>query len=556
VIAAGSAKLIADYWTDVSVAADAAAMTAKRTDMHRLRELVRLHRLDTGAREVARLLGLSPNTERRYREALQQAGLLQGPVDAVPTLEDLRAAVFKHAPPAVPEQQKSSLERYRERVVALEAKGLGPTAIYDRLRSEDAEFRGSIGAVKRLVTRIQRERGPRQEDVAIPVITEAGELAQVDFGYTGHLWDPDTGRVRKAWVFVMVLAHSRHQFARVVFDQRTETWISLHQQAFQAFGGVPRTLVPDNLKAAVIHAAFGVSDPTCALNRSYRELAQHYGFKVDPTPPAAPKKKGKVESAVKYVKNNALRGRHGESIADINRYLERWVVEIAGTRCHGTTGKKPLEVFEAEERATLLALPARAYEPVTWKKATVHQDSHVVFGGRMYSVPWRLLGREVWLRATPTSVVIYCDDERAATHRRAGKGTWSTDEAHLPAERAALRHRGSTYWQGRAERLGADVGQVVRELFESDNVLSQLRQVQAIVTHLEKFPVERAQAACRRASFYGNVSYRAIKNILAKALDRDPLPTPSTQQTVWPDAPRFARAPTTWAENEVSHGRH
>jgi transposase len=101
--------------------------------------------------------------------------------------------------------------------------------------------------------------------VAIPVVTGAGEIAQVDFGYVGQLWDPACGRLRKAWVFVMVLAHSRHQFARVVFDQRTETWIALHQQAFQAFDGTPRTLVPDNLKAAVIHAAFGVSDAACAL---------------------------------------------------------------------------------------------------------------------------------------------------------------------------------------------------------------------------------------------------------------------------------------------------
>lgn len=185
----------------------------------------------------------------------------------------------------------------------------------------------------------------------------------------------------------------------------------------------------------------------------------------------------------------------------------------------------------------------------------MHQDSHVAFERRMYSVPWRLVGREVWIRATPAAVIIYADDERVATHRRAGKGAWSTDEAHLPAARAALRHRGSTYWQARADRLGADVGQVVRELFESDDVLSQLRQVQAIVTHLEKFPVERAQAACRRASFYGNVSYRAIKGILAKALDREPLPA-MAQQTLWPEAPRFARSATTWVEQEVGHGRH
>jgi transposase len=524
--------------------------------MHRLQELVRLHRLETGAREVARLLGLSPNTERRYREALTAAGVLEGLPDSIPALEDLKAAVLEHAPPAVPHQQQSSLACCRERIEALHVRGLGPTAIYDRLRSEDPEFGGSIGAVKRMVARIQRERGPRQEDVAIPVVTSAGEIAQVDFGYVGQLWDPTSGRLRKSWVFVMVLAHSRHQFARVVFDQRTETWISLHEQAFQAFGGVPHTVVPDNLKAAVIQAAFGASDPSCALNRSYRELAQHYGFKVDPAPPAAPKKKGKVESAVKYVKNNALKGRYGESISDVNGYLDRWVVEVAGMRCHGTTGRKPLEVFNAEERAALLALPARAYEPVTWKKATVHQNSHVVFERRMYSVPWRLLGREVWVRATPATVAIYCDDEREATHRRLGETAWSTEESHLPAQRAALRHRSRAYWEERAEKIGVEVANLARELFDSDDVLSQLRQVQAIVTHLEKFPGERAQAACRRARFYGNVSYRAIKNILTKALDLEPLPQAPAQQTLWAAKPRFARSARTWTETEVRHERH
>ena len=104
--------------------------------------------------------------------------------------------------------------------------------------------------------------------------------------------------------------------------------------------------------------------------------------------------------------------------------------------------------------------------------------------------------------------------------------------------------------------MGTEVAQLVRELFDSDDVLSQLRQVQAVVTHLEKFPRERAEAACRRASFYGNVSYRAIKAILAKALDVEPLPQTMTQQSLWAEAPRFARPPRTWANVEVNRERH
>jgi hypothetical protein len=126
--------------------------------------------------------------------------------------------------------------------------------------------------------------------------TEPGQIAQVDFGYIGKLYDPAERRFRKAWVFVLVLGYSRHLFAKIAFDQKVETWIRLHMEAFAALGGVPAVLIPDNLKAAVIRAAFGVDSET-ALNRSYRELARHYDFKIDPTPPCDPKKRARSNRA-------------------------------------------------------------------------------------------------------------------------------------------------------------------------------------------------------------------------------------------------------------------
>jgi hypothetical protein len=182
---------------------------------------------------------------------------------------------------------------------------------------------------------------------------------------------------------------------------------------------VIETVVPDNLKAAVIRAAFGVDGGT-ALNRSYRELARHYGFKIDPTPVYAPKKKGKVESGVKYVKGNFFRGRDGDDAVTAARELQRWNQEIAGMREHGTTGQRPMEVFGKVEQAALRTLPATRFEPVEWKEATVHRDSHVLFGRRLYSVPWRFIGKTVWLRVTPHSVAAYFDDVRIATHTRRG----------------------------------------------------------------------------------------------------------------------------------------
>jgi transposase len=530
----------------------------ERIDMDRLRELVRLYRMGTSRSEAARLLGVSRMTERAYRRAIDRAGLLSGAVEDVPELEVLKAAVEVVRPRRVPAQQLSSLEPWRVRILGLRSQGLGPRAVYDRLRLEDAELApaATYSSVKRLYRSLQREEGVRPEDVAIPVVTRPGEVAQVDFGYIGKLYDPRAGVLRKAWVFVMVLAYSRHQFARVVFDQTVETWLELHCAAFDFFGGVPRTVVPDNLKAAVICAAFSPSEPT-SLNRSYRELARHYGFKVDPAPPYQPKKKGKVEAGVKYVKGGVLAGRAGQDVDAVNAELSRWVLEIAGVRLHGTTGKKPLEAFAQEEQSALLPLPQRRFEQAIWKEATVHQDSHVLFERGMYSVPWRLIGKKVWLRASPSTVSIYWEDARVATHERRGSEQRSTVETHLPEHRADLRHRSRSFWEERAARIGPDTAAYVKALFEADDVLSMLRPAQAVVTHLEKFPKERAEAACRRASFFGIHSYKALKNILARALDLEPLPVAAAS----PDSPqesfRFARTATELLDKlETKHEPH
>jgi transposase len=517
-------------------------MSNRRLEMHRLQELVRLHRMHVPVREVARLLGMSPNTERDYRTVLQSAGLLAGPALPLPELETLKAAVLEAKPPprSLPAQQVSSLDGWRSRVEALMDKGLRPRAIFDRLRLEHAAtFAGSYSAVKRLYRAIKRGRGVRAEDVAIPVETKPGEVAQVDFGYVGQLFDPTTQTLRKAWCFVMVLAHSRHMVARVVFDQKIETWLELHVQAFAELGGVIETVVPDNLKAAVVRAAFGLGD-SVELNRSYQELARHYGFKIDPTPPYDARKKGKVESGVKYVKRNFFVGREGSDVEDVRRELARWVREIAGQREHGTTHRRPLATFEDVERAALRGLPPLAWEPVVWRKAQVHVDTHVCFDRRLYSVPWRLVGKTVWLRATRSTVVIYADDERVATHDRRGRGYRSTKEEHLPEHRRDLRHRSRDYWEQRAAVMGPEVARFIREVFESDDVLSQLRAVQAMVTHLETYPARRARAACVRASCYGNTTYRGLKTILKKALDLDPLPTVVAPAPAL-SSPRFAR---------------
>ena len=362
-------------------------MSKRRIEMHRLQELVRLHRMKTGARETARLLGMRPNTERQYREALAEAGLLDGAAGTLPSLEELKAAVIAAHPPALPPQQVTSLERYREVIVAHVDKGLGPRAIFDRLRLEDADFDGSHSAVKRLCRALRRARGVQAEDVAIPVETAPGEIAQVDFGYVGKLYDPATRVLRKAWCFVMVLAYSRHMVARVVFDQTIETWLQLHVEAFAELGGVVETVVPDNLKAAVVRAAFGVDDQQRAQSQLPRAGAPLRLQDRSDAAVHAPEKKGKVESGVKYVKRNFFVGRQESRHRRGRRDLGRWAARSPGTRARHDAPAAARAV-RGIERAALRALPKARFEPVVWKQATVHPDSHIAFDKRLYSVPW------------------------------------------------------------------------------------------------------------------------------------------------------------------------
>lgn len=166
-----------------------------RTDMHRLQERVRLHRSGRGAREVARLLGMSPNTERTYRIALTTAGLLHGPADELPELDVLKQAVKAELPEKTPAQQQTSLQGLVEKIEAMAAKGAFPKAIHDKLRLEEPGFRGSLSAVKRVWRAWRRSQGVRPEDVAISVETAPGHTAYVDFGYVGQLFDPQTQKM-------------------------------------------------------------------------------------------------------------------------------------------------------------------------------------------------------------------------------------------------------------------------------------------------------------------------------------------------------------------------
>lgn len=350
-----------------------------------------------------------------------------------------------------------------------------------------------------------------------------GAEAQVDFGYAGMMYDPDLGRLRRAWAFVMVLSYSRHRFVRFVFGMDAFCWLDCHVRAFEFFGGVPGRVIIDNLKSGVVRPH--LYDPV--LHRGYADLERHYGFVVDPAKVRKPEHKGKVERIFSVVRQQLLAGRNFKDIHEANQRALRWCKEEIGQEVHGTTKKRPYPTFLEEEKAFLLPLPDTPFELPVWKECTVHPDHHIVFDRSYYSLPTRYIGRKVWVRGTRKLVEVFLDHELIKTHVRSKvPGSWVTDEADYPPEKLAYLMATPTYCRKKAAEYGPYTEKLIGEILFPQG-LRNLRKAQAILRLGEKYGAD-LERACARALSFGNYRYKSLKAILEKGLFQPELPVSVT----------------------------
>ncbi len=262
--------------------------------------------------------------------------------------------------------RKSLCEPWAPRIEAAVTAGLSAQRIYQDLVSE-VGFAGSYQAVKRFVRQLRRS-------LPVPFVrmeVEAGQEAQVDFGQGA--WVMADGKRKRPHLFRVVLSHSRKGYSEVVWRQTTEAFIRCLENAFRYFGGVPATLVLDNLRAAATGADW--FDPE--LNAKVAEFCQHYSIAALPTRPAMPRHKGKIEAGVKFAQNNALKGRAFDSLANQNLFLADWETSVADTRIHGTTRQQVGKVFNDVERAKLQPLPASLFPVFEEAPRTVARDGYI-----------------------------------------------------------------------------------------------------------------------------------------------------------------------------------
>jgi transposase len=477
--------------------------------------------------QLKRDLKISRKTARNYRKWAQKHELLSGPLPPIEELEGLRAETFGKA---LPPQNVSSVEPYRDTVMKLLDQGVEIAAIYNRL--EERGFDGSYWSVYRFV----KSERPDQPDVTVRVECQPGEEAQVDFGYAGLMLDAESKR-RRTWAFVMTLSWSRHQYVEFVFDQKAGTWLRCHRNAFTFLNGVPQRVVVDNLKAAIIRACW--EDPQVQL--AYGECAEHYGFVIAPCRVRTPQHKGKVEQGgVHYVKRNFLGGREATTLIQANQHVRHWCLERAGKRIHGTTKERPLLRFEQVEQAQLKPLPAAPYDLAVWKEVKLHRDCHVVFDNAYYSAPFQLVNQQLCVRGGSHQVRLYNSDyQLVATHDRAQKpGERMTHPGHLPPEKIAGLYMTREVCLETAGEIGVATAEVVQRLL-NDKRVERLPTVRRLLKLRQAYGDPRLEAACARALRFDDPSYQTVKRILQQGLEFAITPAPPASAA---PAGRFARS--------------
>jgi transposase len=487
-------------------------MSNRRFEMYHYRQLLARMRQGDSDRDIARSKLMGRRKIAHVRQIAEEHGWLD---PAVPLPDDAGLAEVFGRERNLPPRCVSTLEPWREQIARWHAAGIGGTAIHAALRRNHG-YAGSYSSMQRFLSHLVNECEP---DVPLRLEFAPGEASQIDFGAGPVITDVHTGEVVKTWFFVMTLCYSRHQYAEFVLDQTVDTWLACHRRAFEWFGGVPARLIIDNAKCAITRAC--AHEPE--VQRAYAQAAEGYGFKIDPCPPRDPQKKGIVESGVKYIKGSFVPLREFRSLSDANRQLHEWVMGEAGSRIHGTTKEQPLKRFAGVEKPLLSPLPDVPPELATWAKVKVHRDAHVQYEHNLYSVPFRLAGCTLWLKATSAMVTLYRDHEAVAAHVRAtGRGMRRTVADHLPEAAAAWKLRDAQWCLKEAERIGPACHALVHALF-SDAVLERLRAVQGILRLAHKHGDVRLEAACSRANHYGTQTYRAVKTILDKGMEQQPM---------------------------------
>jgi len=478
---------------------------SNRLEMSKINSILTLRQQGWSQVRIARELGIHRETVAKYiRQNSQPDAGSDGskPAELHTGSGSSKPAELHTGSPAT---GRSVCEPFRELILQKLQLGLSAKRIHQDLAGEHG-FTGSYYSVMRFVKREQASSGlPFRRIETIP-----GEEAQVDFG-TGAWVRTEEGRRKKTYLFRIVLSYSRKAYSEVVYRQTTENFIRAQENAFWHFAGVPKTLVIDNLRAAVTKADWYEPE----LNRKIESFCQHYGVVILPTRPYTPRHKGKVEAGVKYAQNNALKGRTFASLLEQNDHLARWEQTVADTRIHGTTKRQVGKLFEEQERQALLSVPSDRFPFFHEGRRKVNRDGHVEVDRSYYSTPPEYVSRPVGVRWDSRLVRIFNHrHEEIAVHVKVEPGKFSTHPQHIAPEKIGGVERGAQWLLQKASSLGEHADQWAQAVIRGRGVQG-LRTVMGLLSLADRHSHNEIDKACEIASSYGAYRLKNVRTLLA-----------------------------------------
>ena len=503
-----------------------------------IREVLRLWLMDHGVRPIARIAQVDPKTVRRYVAAARVVGL--SPEDGPDALTDevLGAVVELVRPGRRPGGHGHAWEILSAHRDFLEQQ-LDPDLdlTLTKVHTLFVRHTGEAIPYRTLHRFCVTELGHKTERVTVRVEDcDPGEELQVDFGRMGIMFDPDTSRRRVTWALIFTAVFSRHMFVWLTFTQSLADVISGFEAAWGFFGGVFRVVIIDNIKAVVIDA----DAIDRRLNDGFVEYAQSRGFVVDPARVRSPQDKPRVERSVSYVRQSFFKGENFVGLADAQDRAPVWCRKQAGVRIHGTTQRRPLEVFEIEELPRLLPAPAAPYDIPIHRDAKVHKDHHIEVARSLYSVPTAFVGSRVQVRADSHLVKVFHKGQLIKVHPRKAPGQRSTDPDDYPEDRRAYAMRDLDHLVRVATSHGHSIGTYARRLLDNPLPWTKMRQVYRLLGLVRHYGAGRVDSACRQALELDVVDVSLITRMLERALEQAHPDIPAASAAVVPL--RFARS--------------
>lgn len=487
----------------------------RRIDMDKSREILRLHHtLHLSQREIAEATGCSLGTVSNVLQRARNAGIGY-PLKM--TSKELGSLLYPPVLSAGSDQRTEPDLAYVHR--EMQRKGVTLTLLWEEYKAEHPDGLMFTQFCKRY------RDFRKNNDVYMRRIYKAGDRVMVDWaGLTMHYQDP-RGIKQTVYLFVADLPASSYLYVEPFRDTALGAWINGHVHAFEAFGGVPRIVVPDNAKTAVIKADY--YDPK--LNKTYREMASHYGAAIIPARSGKPRDKAPVETGVQIVERRIiakLRNRQFLSFDELYEAVEQ-ELDIVNTKPFQKLPSNRLDTFLETEKAQLQPLPETRFEFAEWKTVKVAFDYHVPFKEHYYSIPHTYAGKKVELRATARTIEVFCDHERIAVHARCyeKKRRFITCGEHMPEKHRAVADWTPERFESWARKTGPETAAYIRFLMEHREHPEQaFKTCAGILRIAEDIPASRMEAVCKRAIECDVYSYKYFTMLL-----KNMTPTPKRQ---------------------------